>query len=115
MTRRCVTGVHLELALLLTSAAVLSAQESSVVLPVGTRPPDAAANAIMPSKSIPTTAGEPFSGTSVALLTETRQGCRIDDFSDIVARLGMSKTRLRAIRPTGNHLFDNSFFYLLLK
>jgi hypothetical protein len=52
-------------ALLLTSATSLPAQESSMPLPVGTRPPDAAANAAIESMHIPTTPGEIRKGSTV--------------------------------------------------
>lgn len=108
MTPRCVTRLHLQVALLVASAAVLSAQESTVTLPVGTRPPDAAANAIMPNMSIPTTAGEPFSGTSVALLTQTREGSSVRfGFISLVARDSSGRMyyeNRRPLAPSGEPL-----------
>ena len=74
MTRSCVSWSLFAVAVLLTSAAVLLAQESPVSLPSGTLPPDGAANSVMESMHVPGTTGAPFSATSVALLTQIRQG-----------------------------------------
>lgn len=60
--------------LLLLSASVLVAQESSATEAIPMRPPDAPANSIIREMYIPTTPGAPFSAKSVATLQETRRG-----------------------------------------
>lgn len=116
MTPRCVTRLHLQVALLVAPAAVLSAQESSPVLPVGTRPPDAAANAIIPSMYIPTTPGEPFSATSVALLTQTRQGSVVRfGFISLVGRDSSGRMYFenrRSLAPSGEPL-PRTYFIII--
>lgn len=100
MSRPWVMWLHFEAALLLASAAVLSAQESSAALPVGTRPPDARANATIQNMYIPTTSGEPFSATSVALLTQIRQGSMVRfGFISLVARDSSGRMYFENRRP----------------
>src|ERR1700678_3817326 len=74
MTRSYVSWFLFVVAVLLSSSAVFHAQESPVSLPSGTLPPDGAANSVMESMHVPGTTGAPFSATSVALLTQIRQG-----------------------------------------
>jgi hypothetical protein len=106
MTRIYVSCLLLPAALLLASATLVSAQESSEALPVGTRPPDAAANAIIESMHIPTTTGEPFSAKSVALLTQNRHGSTIQfGFISLVARDASGRMYFenrRPLAPSGN-------------
>ena len=100
MTRPGVSWLLLATALLLASAATLTAQESSEGLPVGTRPPDAAADAIIKSMYIPTTPGEPFSAKSVALLTQNRQGSSMRfGFIGLVARDSSGRMYFENRRP----------------
>ena len=111
-----VTWLLLPTALLLTTAAVLPAQESSTPLPVGTRPPDAAANATIESMHIPTTPGEPFSGKSVALLTQIREGSTVRfGFISFVARDSSGRMYFenrRTLAPSGE-LLPRIYFIII--
>jgi hypothetical protein len=74
-------------ALLLVSAYVLLAQESSATGAISMRPPDALANSVMQDMHIPTTPGAPFSAKSVSTLVETRHGSpMLFGFFSMVAR-----------------------------
>src|ERR1700722_9768877 len=74
-------------ALLLVSAYVLLAQESSATGAIPMRPPDALANSVMQDMHIPTTPGAPFSAKSVSTLVETRHGSpMLFGFFSMVAR-----------------------------
>jgi len=108
--------LRLQAALLLASAVVLSAQESSAALPVGTRPPDASANAIIQDMYIPTTPGEPFSATSMASLTQIRQGAIIRfGFISLVARDSSGRMYFenrRPLAPSGEPLPRSRFIFI---
>jgi hypothetical protein len=108
MTRSGVSWLLSVAAIPLVSAAVVFAQESPVSLPSGTRPPDGAANSVMESMHIPSTTGAPFSATSVALLTQLRQGSTVRfGFISQVARDSSGRLYFenrRTIGPSGEPL-----------
>jgi hypothetical protein len=99
MTRRRVCRFLLPVAFLIVSAAVLTAQEPSLV-PAGTRPPDAAANTIIDNMYVPTTPNAPFTAKSVAVLTQNRQGSTVPfGFMSLVARDSSGRTYFENRRP----------------
>jgi hypothetical protein len=83
------------------SAAILCAQESSAPANATLRPPDAIASRIIDDMYIPTTAAAPFSGKSVASLTQTRNGSTLQyGFFSLVAR-----------QSSGRMYFENRRFF----
>ena len=116
MSRLRVMRLQLQVALLLASASIISAQESSAALPAGTRPPDASVNSIIKGMYIATVPGEPFSATSVASLTQIRQGAIIRfGFISLAARDSSGRVYFesrRPLSPSGEPLPRTYFIFI---
>jgi hypothetical protein len=69
-------------------------------VPEGMVPPNSAANAVIRNMYVPTTPGEPFSGRSVATLTQVRHGTTVRfGFISLVARDSTGKLYFENRRP----------------
>jgi hypothetical protein len=101
MARLRVSRLIFPVAILVASAAILFAQESSNTANARLMPPDAAANRIIDDIYIPTTPNAAFSGKSVASLTQTRRGSTLQfGFFSMVAR-----------QSSGQMYFENRRFF----
>lgn len=116
MSHRRAMWLVFEAAFLLAPTAVLYGLQSSAALPADTRWPDARTNAIIPSMYIPTTPNEPFSATSVALLTQPRQGSVVRfGFISRVARSSSGRMYFenrRPLAPSGEPLPRTYFLFI---
>jgi hypothetical protein len=101
MSRLRVSWLKLPAAVLVASAVMLPAQEPPVLTNARLIPPDAIANRIIDDMQIPTTPNAPFSGKSVATLTQTRRGSTLQfGFFSLVAR-----------QSSGKMYFENRRFF----
>jgi hypothetical protein len=116
MARLRVSRLVVPAALLIASAAILSARESSDTANARLMPPDAIANRIIDDMYIPTTPNAAFSGKSVASLTQTRHGSTVQfGFFSLVARQSSGRMYFenRRFLPASGEPQPRTYFILI--